>query len=66
MAIDELRRAEKGVRVMRKRDSKRRWKARAKLGQLIPREAIVNYDLHLLGSWRCVSDYLEFYRLGTV
>lgn len=47
----------------RKRDSKRRWKARARMGQQIPREVIENLGLNDMGNWECASEYTEFYRL---
>lgn len=50
---------------MLKRDSKRRWKARARLGKAIPREVIVNYQLHHRMTFEPVDPYTEMYRLVT-
>jgi hypothetical protein len=40
----------------KKRTSRRRWKARARLGRLIPKMMIVEHQLEELGLWR----YLDF------
>lgn len=50
---------------MRKQPSKRRWKARADLGRLIPLEAIVNHRLErwFLFEADARSPWSEFYRL---
>jgi hypothetical protein len=53
---------------VRKQPSKRRWKARADLGQLIPMEAIVNFRLD---RWFVVlsaeeSAWSQFYKLRRI
>jgi len=46
---------------MRKRISRRRWKARCRLGCLIPREAIVNHDLTQWYTFRAANRFDEMY-----
>lgn len=45
----------------RKRDSKRRWKARCRLGRSVPLEAIENFSLTRWYAFECVNDYTHFY-----
>lgn len=47
---------------MRKRDSKRRWKARYQRGQWITKEAVVNHRLEALvrdGEWHYAADLVR-------
>jgi hypothetical protein len=44
---------------MRKRVSRRRWKARAKLGQHIPWSAIVEHRLQTWRKWERRHDYMD-------
>lgn len=47
--------------MMRKQVSKRRWKARARLGRHIPLEAIENHRLFLWFEFASVSLWSDFY-----
>jgi len=47
--------------MVRKRDSKRRWKKRALCGRLIPREAIENHGLWKWFEFVSVSPFSEMY-----
>lgn len=46
---------------MRKRTSRRRWKARAMLGQKIPWSAIVDHRLERWRQWERRHDYMDAY-----
>ena len=46
---------------MRKRTSRRRWKARALLGQYIPWSAIVDHRLERWADWERRIDYMDAY-----
>lgn len=45
-----------------KRDSRRRWKARANMGLAIPLWAIVQHDLGRWSKWTPASDLTDTYR----
>lgn len=48
---------------MRKRTSKRRWKARCRAGRIIPGIAIVEYQLKRWFVFRLLSVNADFYRV---
>ena len=48
---------------MRKRISKRRWKARCRMFSLIPREAIENHSLAKWFKFKIVSAHGEVYQI---
>lgn len=47
---------------MRKRTSKRRWKARCHIGRAVPRMAIENYDLTRWFVFAAISLHSEMYK----
>lgn len=49
-------------RTRKHRESKRRWKARCRLGREIPRVAIVEYGLNKWFRFECVSYLTEMYK----
>lgn len=49
---------------MRKRTSRRRWKAKALRGQTIPWSAIVEHRLEHWGQWERRHDYQDAYLLN--
>jgi hypothetical protein len=44
-----------------KRDSKRRWRARCRIGRPVPLEAIENFSLTCWHRFACVNEYTHFY-----
>jgi len=51
---------------MRKRISRRRWKARALQGQTIPWSAIVDHRLEKWGEWERRFDYMDAYLMNVL